>query len=372
MLTLAYGESDLPNKIQAAVVVTTRKMEIQTFDTPKINEDDGLLRVEMCGVCGSDPRIYNWTEPHRFPLIMGHELVGHIEEVGSRAAARWGVQIGDRVIVEHLFGCGHCRWCLLGEYRFCKEHQGYGGTTPSSVPPHLWGAYSQYMYLAPNSRVHSISEDVPAEAAAMTCANIGNGLRWVRTKGGAAIGDNVVVIGPGGQGLAAILAANEAGASKIIVIGLNQDEHRFELSKQFGATHIINLEQEDPVEAVLALTDGVLADLVVDLTGATASFPLALDLARPMGVVVVGSNTGEQEVSIMPSKIPIKELRVQGVNTHDTPAVQAAIKIVESRRYPIEKMVTHHFPLAEAETAVLAAAGEIVLDGFIKGVIVPN
>ena len=362
----------MSSKVNAAVLVTTRTMEIQAFDPPAINEDDGLLKVELCGVCGSDPRIYNWTEPERFPLIMGHELVGHIEQLGSRAAARWGVQAGDRVIVEHLFGCGHCRWCLLGEYRFCKEHQGYGGTTPSSVPPHLWGAYSQYMYLAPNSRVHRISEDVPAEAAAMTCANIGNGLRWVRTKGGATIGDTIVVIGPGGQGLAAILAANEAGASKIIVVGLTQDEHRFELSRLFGATHIVNLEQEDPVEAVLELTDGVLADLVVDLTGATASFPLALDLARPMGVVVVGSNTGAQEVAIVPSKIPIKELRVQGVNTHDTPAVRAAIKIVESRRYPIERMVTHHFPLAEAEAAVRAAAGEIELDGFIKGVIVPN
>jgi len=362
----------LSRKVNAAVVVTTRQMEIQAFDMPAIGEDDGLLRVEMCGVCGSDPRIYNWTDPRRFPLIMGHELVGHIGEIGSRAAARWGVQVGDRVIVEHLFGCGHCRWCLLGEYRFCKERQGYGGTTPSSVPPHLWGAYSQYMYLAPNSRVHRIAEDVPAEAAAMTCANIGNGLRWVRTKGGAAIGDNVVVIGPGGQGLAAILAASEAGAAKIIVLGLSRDERRFELSREFGATHTVNLDREDPVEAVLEFTDGVLADLVVDLTGATVSFPLALDLARPLGVVVVGSNTGEREVAIVPSKIPIKELRVQGVNTHDTPAVQAAIKIVESRRYPIERMVTHHFTLEEAETAVLAAGGETELDGFIKGVIVPN
>lgn len=372
MLPPGNGGSDLSSKVNAAVVVTTRKMEIQAFDLPVIGEEDGLLKVELCGVCGSDPRIYSWTDPQRFPLIMGHELVGHIEQLGSRAAARWGVRVGDRVIVEHLFGCGHCRWCLLGEYRFCKEHQGYGGTTPSSVPPHLWGAYGEYMYLAPNSRVHRISEDVPAEAAAMTCANIGNGLRWVRTKGGATIGDTVVVIGPGGQGLAAVLAANEAGASKIIAVGISQDEHRFEMARLFGATHTINLDQEDAVEAVLELTDGVLADLVVDLTGATASFPLALDLARPMGVVVVGSNTGEQEVAIVPSKIPIKELRVQGVNTHDTPAVRAAIKVVESRRYPIERMVTHRFSLAEAEKAVLAAGGEIELDGFIKGVIDPN
>ena len=362
----------MARKAYAAVVVAPRTMEIQAFDLPVIREDDGLLRVELCGVCGSDPLIYSWTDPGRFPLIMGHELVGHIEQIGSRAAARWGVQVGERVIVEHLFGCGHCRWCLLGEYRFCQDHQGYGGPTPSSVPPHLWGAYSQYMYLAPNSRVHRIAEDVPAEAAAMTCANIGNGLRWVRTKGGVTIGDTVVVIGPGGQGLAAILAAHEGGASRIIAVGLTQDQHRFELAKQFGATHTINLDQDDPVAAVHALTDGVLADLVVDVTGATASFSLALDLARPMGTVVVGSNTGAQEATIVPSKIPVKELRVQGVNTHDTPAVRSAIKIVESRRYPIEKMVTHHFALAEADKAVRAAGGEIELDGFIKGVIVPE
>ena len=76
-----------------------------------------------------------------------------------------------------------------------------------------------------------------------------------------------------------------------------------------------------------------------------------------MGTVVVGSNTGAQEATIVPSKIPVKELRVQGVNTHDTPAVRSAIKIVESRRYPIEKMVTHHFTLAEADKAVRAAGG---------------
>ena len=362
----------MSNKVYAAVVVATQTMEIQAFDLPVINEDDGILKVEICGVCGSDPRIYSWTDPRRFPLIMGHELVGHIDQLGSRAAERWGVKVGDRVIVEHLFGCGHCRWCLVGEYRFCKEHQGYGGTTPSSVPPHLWGAYSQYMYLAPNSRVHRISEDVPAEAAAMTCANIGNGLRWVRTKGGVTIGDTVVVIGPGGQGLAAVLAAHEAGASTIVAVGLSQDEHRFELARLFGATHTVNLDQEDAVDAVLALTDGLLADVVVDLTGATASFPLALDLVRPLGTVVVGSNTGAEEVAIVPSKIPIKEIRVQGVNTHDTPAVRSAIQIVESGRYPIEKMVTHHFSLAEADKAVRAAGGEIKLDGFIKGVIVPN
>ena len=112
----------------------------------------------------------------------------------------------------------------------------------------------------------------------------------------------------------------------IIAVGLTQDRHRFELAGQFGATHTVNLDQDDLVAAVHALTDGALADLVVDVTGATASFSLALDVARPMGTVVVGSNTGAQEATIVPSTIPVKELRVQGVNTHDTPAVRSAIK----------------------------------------------
>ena len=181
-----------------------------------------------------------------------------------------------------------------------------------------------------------------------------------------------MVLGPGGQGLAAVLAAKEAGAGRIVAVGLCRDGHRLALARAFGATDTVNLEEEDAVEALGALTNGELADLVVDVTGATASLPLALELARPLGTVVVGSNTGEEEARIVASRMPVKELRVQGVNSHDTAAVRAAIKVVESRRYPIEKMVTHRFSLEQAETAVLAAGGEIKLEGFIKGVIMPN
>ena len=172
-------------------------------------------------------------------------------------------------------------------------------------------------------------------------------------------------------GLAAVIAAREAGAELIIVVGLTQDAHRFELAGLFGATDVVDLQKEDPVQKVTDLTKGALADVVVDLSGATASAPLSLELVRPMGTVVIGSNTGKEEVPLVTGRIVSKEIRYQGVNTHDTPAVRTAIKLIESRRYPIEKMVTHHFSLEEAEKAVLAAAGQVHLDGFIKGAIVP-
>ena len=361
----------MAGETRSAVVFAPGKMQIQTFDLPEIGAEDGLVEIEMCGVCGSDPRIYRRPDPSRFPVIMGHEMVGRIAEIGNRAASRWGVSCGDRVVVEHLFGCGFCQTCLIGEYRFCQERLGYGGPVNCSVPPYLWGAYGRYMYLAPNARVHRISEDLPAEAAAMTCANVGNAIRWVSTKGGVSVGDTVVVVGPGGQGLAAVVAAREAGAAEIVVLGLTRDAHRLELASRFGATHTVDLQEEDPVRKVAELTNGALADVVLDLTGATASAPLSLDLVRPLGTVVIGSNTLGEAVPIVTGKIVSKELRYQGVSSHDTPAVRSAIKLIESRRYPIEKMVTHHFPLEEAETAVLAAAGEVQLNGFIKGAIVP-
>lgn len=357
-------------KTRSAVVVSPQHMEVQSFDLPNLKEDDGLLEVEMCGVCGSDPRMYRWN-PERYPLILGHEVVGHIAEIGEVAALRWGVSEGDRVVVEHLFGCGYCAMCLIGEYRFCREHRGYGYMR-SDQSPHLWGAYGRHMYLAPNSRVHRISDDVPAEAAAMTCANIGNGLRWVRTKGGVTIGDTVVVIGPGGQGLAAVLAAKEAGARQIVAVGTSRDRYRFELARLFGATHTVDLSKEDPLKMVLDLTGGTLADVVLDLTGDTVAVPLSLQLVRPLGTVVIGSNTGSTQATFMPSLLAVKEIRYQGVNSHDTPAVRAAIKVIESRRYPVERMVTHRFTLEQADQAVRAAGGEIALDGFIKAVIVPD
>lgn len=360
------------DKTLSAVTIGTRKMEIQSFDIPAVSEDDGLLKVEMCGVCGSDPHWYEDPDADFFPIIFGHELVGEVAEIGSQASARWDVEKGDRIVVEARFGCGYCRMCLIGEYRYCQEELGYGCPIKSNVPPYLWGGYGQYMYLAPNSRVHRISKEVPIEAAVMTCANIGNAIRWVRHIGEVTIGDTVVVLGPGGQGLAAVVAAHEAGAEKIIVVGLTRDEHRFEVAKLFGATHTIDAQKVDPIQMVRDLTNSMFADVVVDVTGVVKSVPLSIELVRPMGTVILASNSGPTPVSLIPDTIATKEIRYQGVFTQDAPAARAAIKLIESRRYPIEKMVTHQFSLDEAERAVRITGGEIEMEGFIKGVIVPN
>ena len=112
-------------KSEAMVVTRPGHMEMQEFDLPETGAEDGLLKVELVGVCGSDPKIFlgkpsRGTRP--FPLILGHEIVGRVHQMGEGARKRHGVQEGDRVIVEYAFGCGECRPCLAGRYHTLRQN----------------------------------------------------------------------------------------------------------------------------------------------------------------------------------------------------------------------------------------------------------
>src|SRR4029077_21226409 len=115
----------------------------------------GLLRIEACGICGSDAEQYAGGLPVRLPVVAGHEPLGIIEQVGDRAAKRWGVEVGDRVAVEAPIPCGRCPACRSGRYQVCRA-RGFlfgHGYVPLAPPPGLWGGYADYMYLDPCSIV---------------------------------------------------------------------------------------------------------------------------------------------------------------------------------------------------------------------------
>ena len=228
----------MAEKEYSAVVEDVGKMFIKEFPIPDIGPYDGLLKVEMAGVCGSDPKVYHGKlRMTEFPFILGHEILGHIEEIGEEAAKRYGVSIGDRVIMEALAKCGHCEYCLEGLYKFCENSIGYGGISGSSkVPPYLWGAYGQYMYIAPGSVLHKVSENIPREAAVLAGAVISNGVAWTRILGQVSIGQTVVIQGVGCQGLASVIVAKESGASPIIVTGRSVDERKLELPGSLALT----------------------------------------------------------------------------------------------------------------------------------------
>src|SRR5712692_10219068 len=143
----------LPAHSRAAVLEAPRSLAVRELPLPAIGDDDGLLRVEACGLCGTDHEEYTG---HLFPgyaFIPGHESVGVIEQLGPAAARRWNVRVGDRVAVEVFLSCGACAECLNATYRRCARHglRDMYGFVPLDRAPGLWGGYAQYQYLAPDS-----------------------------------------------------------------------------------------------------------------------------------------------------------------------------------------------------------------------------
>ncbi len=362
------------SKELSAVNVSPGKIEIREFPIPqKFGPDDGLLKVEMAGVCGGDPgRFYGKGSPFAvFPLIMGHEIVGRIEEIGSALAAGFKVKKGDRVIVESMTRCNNCYYCLIGEYQQCEAQMSYGTLVSSDRPPYLWGAYGQYMYIAPGSVIHKISEEMPAEAAVCISAVLANGIRWVRNVGQVAMGSCVVIQGVGPQGLAGIVAAKESGARPVIATGLTADAGRFQLAREFGADITVNVEKEDLPAIVKDASGGRMADLVLDVTGNRAAMENSLKVLRKQGTLIYAGRAGKDPIPMPVDDMITREITFRGVFTHNIRGVAPAVRLAESRKYPIEKMVTHHFPLQKAEDAVklVAAAGSKERPG--KVVIVP-
>jgi len=363
-------------KVKAMVLEAPGKMSLRTFDTPDIGPEDGLLKVQMVGVCGSDPGIYHGKvgrNPQPYPIIMGHEIVGEIAEIGETAVSRHNVKKGDRVIVEYAFGCGHCKPCMKGDYPRCVSNLCYGSMISCKDSPYLWGAYSEYMYIAPRAKVHRISKTLPDETAVLISAVLGNAIRWLRIKGGVSIGDTVVIQGPGQQGLAGVIVARESGASNIIVTGLSVDEARMELAREFGATYCCNIEREDPLKTVREITGGRMADIVFEATGRPEGLPVSLDLVGDGGKIIMPGLYGlDREIPLAMDKAIYKEVTILGVFSHNYSSVIPAIELAESGKYPLEKMVTHRFPLTEAEKAVKLVAGEIENENPVKVVIEPH
>ena len=350
----------MTDTVRAAVQVAPRNIEIREFPRPRIGPDNGLLRVEANGICGSDVETYKGNLGAAVdPFIPGHEPLGIIEEVGERAAERWGVQPGDRVALEIIVPCRSCQLCLTGRYQSCRNRTVGHGVTPIKVTPGLWGGLAEYLYLSPGAILHPIDNSLPAEIAVMVNP-IGAGVRWACHLGGVGLGDTVLVLGAGQRGLASVIAARAAGAGTIIVTGLASDAHKLALAREFGADHTIVADETDTVQRVTDLTDGQLADLTLELTPmATEPVTDALLATRHGGRVVLAGLKGGKEVPLRTDLIVNRALTVVGAFGVDARAYAEAIRIIESRRFPLEKLHTHSFDLDSTTLAMETLAGEV-------------
>ena len=351
----------MTRSVTAAVAVEALRTEIQHFPFPEVAPDDGVLEVEVAGVCGTDWEIYQRESRGRNlgPLILGHENVGRIAAVGDAAAARWGVSPGDRVVVEEFLPCGHCKWCRSGRGWLCEATDSRGsspfrryGSTSIEVPPSLWGGFGEYLYLHPNSIVHRVDDDLPDELAALFVP-ISNGLRWVLDVGGGTVGGSILIQGPGQHGLGCVVAAAAAGMMTIVVSGLS-DDRRLEVARELGAHHTIDAGAEDVVDRVRDVTEGRGVDVVIDLApGAPGTVESAVAAAAKGGVVVLAASKHDRPIAGFSNDTVVRrELTVRGVRGRDPASVERALELIASRRFPLELMSTHSFGLRDVDKAL--------------------
>jgi threonine dehydrogenase-like Zn-dependent dehydrogenase len=327
----------------ALVLTAPGRLEPQQFPVPAPARDDGVLRVAATGICGSDHSQFagRLTGVGAVtPVIPGHEIVGRVEAAGPAALARWGVAEGDLVVLHEVV-------------RAPDGVLVYGITVPITTPPSLWGGYATHVYLHPDVVLHRVPEGVTPEEAALFVP-IANGIRWAATVPGTRQGDTVVVCGPGQQGLGCVVGALGAGAARVVVTGVVADARRLAVARALGATDTIVVDQADPVDAVMQLTGGRGADVVVDASaGATDPVVQAIDMARSGGTVILGGLKGGAQVGgFVSDRVVLKQLRVQGVGGHDHEAVGSALRVIASGEYPLHLMRTHVLPLSEAERAI--------------------
>lgn len=361
---------------EALVLTSPRTFERRSFALPTIGDDDGLLRVEACGLCGTDHE--QFTGHIRTPgaIVPGHEVVGVLERVGPAAAERWGVREGQRVAVEVFLSCRQCANCRAGVYRRCERHgtATMVGFVPVAREPSLWGGYATHLYLDRDVMLLPVPDGLDPVVA--TVFNpLGAGIRWGATLPGTGAGDVVVVLGPGLRGLSACVAAKEAGASFVMLTGVGpRDLPRLEAAGAFGADLTIDVSVDDPVKALRGAV-GRLADVVVDVTAkAPAAFAQAVRLARHGGTVAVAGTRGDgvEAPGFQPDHVVYKELRVLGALGVDYPAYAEALRILASGRYPFAELPRRVADLGSLEPLLRTMAGEGDADVPVHAVVTPN
>jgi alcohol dehydrogenase len=360
---------------RALVLEGPRRLVERRLPLPAVGADDARLRVEACGLCGTDHEQFGGVLWGGFPFIPGHEVVGVIEAIGPDATRRWGVTEGDRVAVEVFQSCGHCPACSSGEYRRCRTHglADMYGYIDVGRPPGLWGGYATHQYLGPDALVHPVPAGIDPVLATLFNP-LGAGIRWAATLPATGPGAVVAILGPGIRGICSLVAARHAGAGFVALTGFGpRDVARMETARRFGADLTVDVATSDPAAALKDATGG-LADVVIDVTAkAPSALAQAVALARPGGTIVVAGTRGSNETpGFIPDLLVYKELRVLGALGVDAAAYRTALQLLATGVAPWTDLPREVTDFAGLESLLRRLAGDEAGPTPVHSVLVPD
>lgn len=320
----------IPATMKAAVLTAPHHFEIQQVAVPECGDDEVLIRISHCSVCGTDMHIFNGHySADKLPLIPGHEFAGEIAATGARVS---GIKLGQRVIADINIGCGHCFYCRRNEILNCKDVQQIG--------IHRNGAFAEYVAV-PAHLVIPIEDSLSYSEACLTepFSCVVRAHKKIRLS----VAESVVIIGAGAIGNMHIQLARLLGAAPIIAVELNPQ--RAELAKRCGADEVIT-NPEGALERIQSLTQGRGADVVIESVGHPMLYQQALTFMRPGGrLLAFGLTDAATDIAVKPHDIILKEQGIQGSVAGMGEDMYQALQLLSHQRFDTEPFCSGIRPL---------------------------
>jgi L-iditol 2-dehydrogenase len=303
-------------------------LEIADLPLPAAGPGEVLVRVEACGICGSDVHGFDGSSGRRIPpIVMGHEAAGTVAAIGA------GVEQylkGDRVTFDSTVYCGKCEYCLRGQINLCDERQVIG---VSCGDYRRNGAFAEYV-VVPERTLYRLPATISfTEAAMLEAASVA--IHAVRVSL-AAGGETALVIGAGMIGLLTLQAARAAGCARVLIADV--DATRLNLARQVGAEEIVHCSGAELVAEVLLRTGGRGADLVFEAVGRNETVAAAIDSTRKGGTVTLIGNIAP-EVALPLQKVVTGQLRLQG-SCASAGEYPEAIELIANGKIEVKPLIT--------------------------------
>jgi len=347
----------------ARIVKLNEPLQVQELQTPTPKGTQILVKVQSVGVCHSDVHVWegyyegiggrplNTTDRGvKYPLTPGHEIAGIVEGLGEQVE---GFSKNERVLIYPWIGEGLCPACRIGEENLCDK--------PRSLGIYTDGGYAQYVLVPSYKYLVKIGNDMDTDTSApLACAGLTSygAVKNANLKPD----DNVVIVGTGGLGLMAIQLAKAVTGAKIIAMDI--DDQKLDVAKKNGADITINSKKEDPVKAIMELTDKLGADAVIDFVNASKTVETDMQfLRRRARLVLVGLFGGELKLSLV--MMPTRAYRLIGSYTGTLSDLIELVSLAE--RGVIKPVVSNRFTLDQAtEALTMLTKGEIIGRGVIN------
>jgi L-iditol 2-dehydrogenase len=303
-------------------------LEIAELPQPEIADDELLVRVAACGICGSDVHGYDGSSGRRIPpIVMGHEAAGTVAAAGKNAA---GYEPGDRVTFDSTVYCGECEFCRRGEVNLCDNRQVIG---VSCGDYRRHGAFAEYVVVPARIAYHLPEKFAFSEAAMLEAVSVA--LHAVRVSE-VQQGDTALVIGAGMIGLLTLQAARAAGCGRVFIADV--DATRLELARKLGADETLHCSGADLLNEVLKLTMGRGVDVSYEAVGRNETVTAAIDATRKGGTVALVGNI-QPQVTIPLQKVVSRQLRLQG-SCASSGEYPQAIEMISDGRIQVKPLIT--------------------------------